>query len=195
MILATCPKCGKTAEEDDQFCRFCGASLKTQTGTTEGTGQPTGEQRRVREPEEYCYGPRERRGDYPGLVSFGLFLLIVGAVFVVNPSIFSQLNSWGNKMSQLQMLQRPPQEIINSAMLFFVLVGLSDFFVSGLRYVVYKRKRRALGTAFSGVALIAFSYLIYLYGQHKLGWQLTLAYEIVVIGLLVIVYAVASHLL
>jgi len=183
------------AEEDDQFCRFCGTPLKDQSSASAKPGQPAEEQRRVREPEEYCYGSRERRGDYSGLVSFGLLLLIIGIVFVVNPNIFSQLDSWTNRMSQAQMLQRPPQEIINSAVLFFALIGLSNFFVSGLRYVVYKRKRRALSTAFSGVALIAFSYLIYLYGQHKLEWQLALAYEIVVIGLLVIVYAVARHFL
>lgn len=182
------------AEKDDQFCHFCGASLKDQTSASEKPAQPSEGQRYAREPEDYCFGRRERRRDYTGLVSFGIFLLIVGIIFIVNTDLFSQLNSWVERMSNAQMLSRPPQEIINSAVLFFALVGVSDFFVSGVRYMVYERKRRALGTAFSGVALIAFSYLIYLYGQHTLAWQLVLAYEIVVIGLLVMVYAIARHL-
>jgi len=60
--------------------------------------------------------------------------------------------------------------------------------------MVLKNRWRALRTAFSGVALITFSYFIYLYGQHTLAWQATLAFEFVVIGLLVMVYALARYL-
>jgi hypothetical protein len=182
------------AEKNDQFCRFCGASLKDETNVSERPAQPAEEEKYASEPEEFCFGARERRADYTGLVSFGLLLLIIGIVFVANPSIFSQLNSWGTKMSQTQKLSRPPIEVINSAVLFFALIGLSNFFVSGIRWMTYKRKWRALRGAFSGVALIAFSYLVYLYGQHTLAWQMVLAYEIVVIGLLVILYGIARHL-
>jgi uncharacterized Zn finger protein (UPF0148 family) len=192
--LTTCPKCGKVAEKDDLFCRFCGASLKDETKVSEKPAQPAKEQRYAREPEEYCFGEREHHADYTGLISFGLFLLIIGIIFIANPNIGSQLNTWVNTMSKAQMLSRPRQEIINSAVLFFALVGLSDLFVSGLRFMIYRRKWRALRSSFSGVALIIFSYLIYLYGQHTLRWQVALAYEILVIGLLVILYAIARHL-
>ena len=192
--MTTCPKYGKVAEKDDLFCRSCGASLKDETKVSEKPGQPAEEQRYAREPEEYCFGEHERHADYTGLISFGLFLLIIGIIFVANPNIGSQLNTWVNKMSKAQMLSRPPQEIINGAVLFFALVGLSDLFVSGIRFIIHRRKWRALRSTFSGIALITFSYLIYLYGQKTLRWQVALAYEILVIGLLVILYAIARHL-
>jgi hypothetical protein len=193
-VLTTCPRCGKEAERDDQFCRFCGAPLKVETKTPVKPAEPA-EEEKYREEPEFCFGERERHADYTGLVSFGLFLLIIGVIFVANPSIFSQLNSWANQMSKAQSLLRPPREVINSAVLFFVLVGLSDFFVSGIRFMTHRRKRRAVRNVFSGVALITFSYLVYLYGQRTLVWQIVLALEILVIGLLVIIYGLTRHLL
>jgi hypothetical protein len=182
------------AEKDDQFCRFCGASLKAETRASEKPAQSAAEEKYAREPE-FCFGERERHADYTGLVSFGLLLLIIGIVFVANPSIFSQLDSWGKQMSRAQMLLRPSREIINSTVLFFALVGLSNFFVSGIRWMTYKRKRRALRDVFSGAAMIMFSCLVYLYGQRTLVWQMVLACEIVVIGLLVVTYGVVRHLM
>jgi len=191
--LITCPKCSKTAEKDNQFCRFCGASLKEETNVSEKPAQPTEQEKYTRE-TEFCFGEHEHHADYAGLVSFGMLLLIIGIIFVANPSIITQLNSWAKQMSQAKMLQRPPQEIINSAVLFFALIGLSDFLVSGIRAMTHRRKWRALRNAFSGVATLTFAYLIYLYGQHTLVWELVLALEIVVIGLLVILYGIARHL-
>jgi hypothetical protein len=193
-VLETCPKCGKETGKDDQFCQFCGASLKVDMETPVKPAEQADEQKYTSEPE-YCFGEHERYADYTGLVSFGIFLLIIGIIFVANPNIFSQLNSWTNKMSQAQKLLRPPAGIINSAVLFFALVGLSDFFVSGIRLVTHRRRRRALRDVFSGVAVITFSYLVYLYGQRTLVWQVALAYEVVAIGLLIIVYALVRHLL
>jgi len=200
ITLPTCPKCGKETSADDEFCQSCGAPLKDQAQTTTSGSsqptQPTKERRPSWEQEDYCYGPHEPHyHDLTGLVSFGLFLLIIGIVFVANINLVSQFNSWGNSMSEAQKLLRPPQEIINSAVLFFALVGLSDFFVAGLRFVLFRRLRRALRSVFSGVALLAFSYLIYLYGQRTIRIELTIAYEIVVIGILVMVYAIIRHFL
>ena len=155
----------------------------------------TAEEEKYRREPEFCFGEHERHADYTGLVSFGLFLLIIGIIFIANPSILSQLNSWTNQMSQAQKLLRPPPEIINSAALFFALVGLSDFIVSGIRLITHRRRRRAVRNVFSGVAVITFSYLVYLYGQRTLVWQIALAYEILVIGLLVIIHALVRHLL
>jgi hypothetical protein len=182
------------AEKDDLFCRFCGASLRDETNAPEKPTEPAEAHRYAREPEEYCFGEHERQADLTGLISFGIFLLIIGIIFVTNPNIGSQLNTWVTKMQNAQMLSRPPQEIINSSVLFFALVGLSELLVSGIRSLTYQRKWRALRTAFSGIALITFSYLIYLYGRRVLGWQIALAYEILVIGLLVILYAIVRLL-
>jgi hypothetical protein len=189
-----CPKCGAETDKDDQFCRFCGASLKAGTKAPEKPAEPSDKEKYARE-TEICFGERERHPDYTGLVSFGIFLLIIGIIFIANPNIFSQLNSWTKQMSTAQMLLRPPREIINSAVLFFALIGLSNFFVSGIRFMTYKSKRRALGDVLSGVALMTFSYFVYLYGQRTLRWEMALAVEVAVIGLLVVAYGVVGYLL
>ncbi|HML02547.1 MAG TPA: zinc ribbon domain-containing protein [Candidatus Bathyarchaeia archaeon] len=192
--MVNCPKCGKVAEKDDLFCRFCGASLGHETDAPQKPTQPAEDYRYAKEPEEYCFGEHERHTDLTGLISFGIFLLIIGVIFVTNPNIGAQLNTWATKMQNTQMLSRPPQEIISSAVLFFAVIGLSELLISGIRSLTYKRRWRALRTAFSGIALITFSYLIYLYGKRVLGWQIALAYEILVIGLLVILYAIVRLL-
>lgn len=194
VVLTTCPEFGKKTGLDDQFCRFCGALLKVDTETTGKPAEPAEYEKNTVEPE-VCYGERERHADYTGLVSFGIFLIIIGVIFVANPNVLSQFNSWINQMSKARALLRPSLGIINSVALFFALIGLSDFFVSGLRAMTHRRKWRALRGFFSGVALISFSYFVYLYGQHTLVWQMVLALEILVIGLLIIIYSATRYLL
>ena len=132
----------------------------------------------------------ERHADYTGLISFGIFLLILGIIFIANPNIGSLVDSWIKDMTNTQMLKKPPLELINSAALFFGLVGASNFFMAGVRYVVHTRRRRVVGNVLSGVALVVFSYLLYLYGNGTLKRGFTvIAIEVLVIGFLVVVYA------
>lgn len=178
--MPSCPKCGAKREKDDKFCHSCGASL-------------TEEKKELPE-REVCFGERERRRDYLGLVSFGIFLLIVGIVFLANPNIFSHINSWVQEMAEKKTLLRPPQDLIDSASLFFVLIGASNFFMAGIRLVGDKAVRRIFADILTGVALVLFGYLIYLYGAHTLGWQMVLAIEAVACGLLVILYSIIHYL-
>jgi len=79
--------------------------------------------------------------------------------------------------------------------LFFGLIGVSDFFVAGIRFVVQKRRRRVLRGALNGFGLVVLSYLLYLYGKGTLRGLSVLALEAVAIGLLIIVYATARYLI
>jgi len=185
--MPTCPKCGAETEKDDEFCRSCGASLATKT-----TKPP--EKESYAQEREVCFGEGERHRDYSGLVSFGIFLLIVGIIFVVNPNVISDFGSWIEKMTKEKTLSRPYQGLIDSAALFFGLIGLSDFFLAGVRFMADKRIRRVLTDILSGVALVLFSYLIYLYGSHVLAWQIVLAMEAIACGLLIILYSVLRYL-
>jgi hypothetical protein len=185
--MATCPKCGADIEKDAEFCNSCGASLKAEAS------KPTEKESYPRE-REVCFGERERRRDYSGLVSFGIFLVIVGITFVANPNIASQFRTWTEQMSTQKTLLRPPQELIDSAALFFGLIAASNFFLAGLRFVADKALRRVLISVLSGVALALFSYLIYLYGRHELAWQTVFAIEVIAVGLLVILYSLARYL-
>ena len=185
--MATCPKCGAEVDKDDQFCGSCGASL-----AAKAEGPPVKEHY-ARE-RDVCF-EGERHADYTGLVSFGIFLLIVGTIFVANPNIVSDFRVWVEAMTNANAFAKPPLGLINSAALFFGLIGVSDFFVAGLRFVVQKRRRRILSGALNGVGLVVFSYLLYLYGKGTLRGLSVLAIEVVVIGLLVIVYAIARYLI
>jgi len=185
--MPICPKCGAEIEKDDEFCRSCGASLTTKTN------EPVEKESYARE-REVCFGEGERYRDYSGLVSLGIFLVIVGAVFLANPSFISNFSSWIEQMTKAKTLSRPPQGLIDSATIFFSLIGLSDFFLAGVRFMADKRMRRVLVDILSGVALVLFSYLIYLYGKHALTWQMALAMEAIACGLLIISYSALRYL-
>jgi peptidoglycan/LPS O-acetylase OafA/YrhL len=120
--------------------------------------------------------------------------MVVGIVFILNPNVVSDFSSWVERMTNEKILSRPPQVLITSAALFFGLIGLSDFFMAGTRLAVFKVKRRVLADILSGVALLLFSYLIYLYGNRALTWQAVLATEVVAAGLLIVLYSVLRHL-
>jgi hypothetical protein len=187
MRMPTCPKCGAETEKNDEFCRICGTRLVAETG------EPVERKRSVQE-REVCFGEGERYRDYSGLVSFGVFLLIVGIIFLTNPNLISDFSSWIERMTTQETLLRPTQGLIDSAALFFALIGISDFFLASVRFMARQRLRRVLSNILSGVALVSFSYFIYLYGRHALTWQMTLAAEAVVCGLLIILYSVLRYL-
>lgn len=185
--MPTCPKCGAETEKDDEFCRFCGTHLVAET--SESLERKSSVQER-----EVCFGEGERYRDYSGLVSFGVFLLIVGIIFLANPNLISDFRLWIERMRSQETLLRPTRGLIDSAALFFALIGISDFFLAGVRFMAHQRLRRVLSNILSGVALVSFSYFIYLYGGHALTWQMTLAAEAVVCGLLIILYSVLRYL-
>lgn len=184
--MATCPECGTKTKEDDKFCGSCGASLTTKTD------KQSIEKRHYRE-RDVCF-EGERRTDYTGLVSFGIFLLIVGIIFVANPNLVTDFRVWVEEMTNRETFLKPPLGLINSATLFFGLIGVSNFFVAGVRFITYKRMRRVLGGVLSGVAFVVFSYLLHLYGSGVLRGLMVLAIEVVVVGLLVILYSIMRFL-
>ena len=185
--MPTCPKCGAETEKGDEFCHSCGTRL------VQETGESLERKSSIHEREE-CFGEGERPRDYSGLVSFGVFLLIVGIIFLANPHLISDFNDWIKDMTTQETLLRPTKGLIDSAALFFALIAISDFFLACIRFVSHQRLRRVLTSILSGIALASFSYFIYLYGRHALTWQMTLAAEAVICGLLIILYSILRYL-
>jgi len=182
--MPTCPKCHAETKEGDKFCTNCGASLALEAP------KPVETRVHIRE-RDTCFGERER--DYLGLVSFGFLLLTVGIIFTLNPNIVDNFRSWIVQISTERKLVRPADELIFSATYFFGLIGVFDFAMAGIRLAANDLKRRVITDIFSGIALILFAYLLQLYGEHYLLWQMVLGMEAIACGLLVTVYSIARY--
>jgi len=144
---------------------------------------------------ETCFTVGLREKDYLGLLSFGAFILIVGIVFAANPNLISDFISWIEQMTDEQHLIRPSEGLVSSAVLFFTLIGLSNFFEASVRLWISKARRQVLADILSGVALVLFAYLIHLYGSYVLTWQMVLAMEAIAVGVLVVLYSIARYVL
>lgn len=145
--------------------------------------------------QETCFTVGLREKDYLGLLSFGAFILIVGIVFAANPNLIFNFSSWIEQMTTQQHLIRPTEGLVSSATLFFALIGLSNFFEAGVRLLISKTRRQVLTDILSGIALVLFAYLIHLYGGYILAWQMVLAIEAIVVGVLVVLYSIARYVL
>lgn len=139
---------------------------------------------------EFCFGQRRKTKDYIGVLSFGIFVIVVGVILITNPNLFSEIGTWVEQMTDKGTVVRPPDGLIFSGAVFFGLMGVSNFIKVALRLAVDSSRRTALSEMHSGVALVCFAYFLHLYSNNPdISWQLTLALEIVVIGLLVISYS------
>lgn len=139
---------------------------------------------------EFCFGQRRKTKDYVSVLSFGIFVIVIGVILITNPNLFSEIGTWVEQMTDKGTVVRPPDGLIFSGAVFFGLMGVSNFIKVALRLAVDSSRRTALSEMHSGVALVCFAYFLHLYSNNPdISWQLTLALEIVVIGLLVISYS------
>jgi hypothetical protein len=178
--LPYCEKCGARVSEDQRSCPDCGAPIK-------GGFQRRRGDRRVRREDELCFR-RESDRDPLGILEFGLFLLVVGVVFITNPDIPSEVIDWVRLMADLETPIRPTRTILSSATMFFILTGLSNLFTAGVRLLIDKVWRRILQDVLSGAGILAFAYLVSLYAKEALTWTNVLAIGAVVLGALMVLY-------
>jgi hypothetical protein len=183
--MVTCPKCGAEAQEDHKFCSICGASLEIKP-------RPAETKPRVKE-RNTCFGEGER--DYLGLVSVGFFIIIVGIVFLSNMNIIEEFRQWIELMSTRRTFVRPSDGLLSSAKLFFILAGVSNCVMAGIRMAFNDVKNRIISNALSGVALVLFAYFIQLYAARSITWVAALGYEAIAVGLLVMLYSVLWYVL
>ncbi|MCP8304306.1 MAG: zinc-ribbon domain-containing protein [archaeon] len=171
-----CKNCGAEYSEGARFCPKCGAPVAGY------------EREEWKGPRDECFGERRGKRDYLGLVSFGIFLLIVGYIFFTNPWIPSDFFIWIENLGK--GVFKPSIGLINVFALFLALIGVSNFIIAGIRVALRQPWRRPLSGTLTGVGLLLFAYFVNLYGQDLLTWQVALVLGIVVIGVLVIVYGV-----
>jgi hypothetical protein len=173
-----CYKCGAQVNAEDEFCESCGASLRA--------GLRRRITRRTHRDRDLCFS-EELQGDPLGIIDIGLLLLIVGVVYQLNSGVFSEFISWVQGMGDVGIYIKPPDSMVNSVITFFRLIGASNFLTAIIRLQVDRTPKRIIADIFSGIALIVFAYLINLHFNGVMTWMVVLAYEAIVIGILVIV--------
>ena len=181
-----CERCGAEVGEDQRFCPKCGASITT------GVSRRSRD-RRIRREDDLCFG-RESGRDPLDLLEFGLFLLVVGAVFLSNPDILTELIDWARLMADMGTPIRPPAPLISGATLFFGLIGLSNLFTAVVRMLMDKVWRRILPDLLSGAGFLAFAYLITLYAKEAITFTNVLAIMVIIFGALVVLYTVLRNI-
>lgn len=181
--MSFCSKCGAQADADAEFCESCGASLRT--------GPRRRRTRRVRRDRDLCFSA-EPQGDSLGVVEFGLLLLTVGVVFYLNSGVFSEFISWIQGMGDAGAYIKPPASMMNSVVTFFGLTGASNFLTAIMRLQIDRTPWRIISDVFAGIALLVFAYLINLHFSGAMTWMVALAYEAIVVGILVIAGALLT---
>lgn len=136
-----------------------------------------------------CFGDDKRVSDYLGLMSFGIFVLVVGVVFVANPNVVSDFGLWIEASLADRTLARPSEALLTSITVFFGLIGVSNFFKASVRLGVKKDREQFLSDTLWGVAAVLLAYLVHLYKSRVITWQMVFALEAVACGLLVISYS------
>jgi hypothetical protein len=167
-----CKRCGAEYQEGAKFCIKCGSSITEEW----------------KPPRDECFGEKKQETDYIGLASFGIFLLIVAYLFLTNPLLGEDIVSFFTNLSDAKFL--PSGRLIDIFTLFLILIGAWSFVEAGIRAAIKQPFRKSLSGVFTGVAFIIFAYLVSRYSQGTLDWQIALVLEIIIIGILIILYGI-----
>jgi hypothetical protein len=77
--LPACENCGAELKEDAKFCAHCGVPVGTETTQRP---EPVVERVRTRKRKEACFGPPGSGGGLWGVISFGVFVMGLGILWL-----------------------------------------------------------------------------------------------------------------
>jgi len=180
-----CPGCGKEVSNEISFCPQCGTALGTTT-------QPDTSKMRVTVPVRVNIS---RKPDLLGLISAGVVLILVGFTwyrYAIDPSAIS---NYVQNMVDKNVFIKPPLALLDPMIFFFYAVGIWGIVLSGLRIVVEKNVKKALGDLFGCFFSFFCAFLLTNYAANVFTEQIIGAYFIVAIGLLVTANAIVSLVL
>jgi len=168
--MVSCTNCGAENPDDAVYCRSCGARLGRRRPLTRHRGEV----------------------DYLGALSAGVILIILAVAYIRYPFEIPMVVSYFENMISGQRFIKPPLALLTPAIFFFNVVGVWSLALSGLRVILQRSVRRAIGD-FTG-ALFSFflAFLLTNYANDVLSERVVLAYLVVGIGLLVIVNAIVA---
>lgn len=177
-----CPKCGKEVSNEMSFCPQCGGALGATT-------QPDTSKMRIAVPFRVTV-PRET--DLLGLMSVGVVLILVALTYfryTIDPSV---IGNYVQNMANKGVFIKPPLALLDPMIFFFYAVSVWGIVLSGLRIVLERSVKKALGDL-SGCFFSFFcAFLLTNYAANVFTEQITGAYFVIAIGLLVVANVIIS---
>lgn len=171
-----CPRCGKEVSNEMSFCPQCGGALGT-------TAQPDTSRIRITVP---------RRPDLLGLISVGVVLILVGLTYyryTIDPSV---IGNYIQNMADKKVFIKPPLALLDPMIFFFYAVGAWGIVLSGLRIVLERSVKKALGDL-SGCFFSFFcAFLLTNYAANAFNEQIMGAYFVIAIGLIIVANVIIS---
>jgi len=137
--------------------------------------------------------PREK-GDPLGLVNIGITLIIVAAVFIIHPYIFSEtftwLQGWGDAGPTMM-----PIPLIEPLMWFLSAQGVWSLVVAVIRIASGIRRRNSISDAFSGAFLLMAAYLLREYISGLMPLTILLPALVISLGATILLTSATSYLI
>jgi len=184
-----CAKCGTENNDEVAFCVYCGSVLPGNGGEVPAPAptRPVAPSA-VKPIPPGVREPSERHPDFVGLIGVAFFLLIVGIVFTLNTNLLTDLRLWWDRILPNGISVRPPEGIIMSGIVFFGLLGLSNFLTSGLRWILDRSRFGALARILAGVGFLSLALLTWRYSLFVINGSQVISTWTAVLGTLLVIY-------
>lgn len=158
-----------------------------------------------RREEDICFGPREPREErnVEGLVKFGFFLIILGAVYLATPNIIQEIGAFF-KDFQLVKVSEPNISFPAPSSNHPVVYGAVELFCYGfglfhiallIALILYRSSVKKTGETLSGIVFwLGAGYSAGLLKAQVLGWFSYIACLIILAGVSLIITSLAAYL-
>jgi Protein of unknown function (DUF835)/zinc-ribbon domain len=185
-----CPKCGTENDAEVAFCVYCGSLLPDHAGTPPAPTAPPAPRMSlaIKTNPPVARAFPERRPDFVGLIGVAFLLLIVGIVFTLNTGLLTDLRLWSDLIVANGLFVRPPDGIITSGIIFFGLLGLSNFLTSGLRWILDRSRFGALARVLAGVGFLSLAFLTWRYSLRAMSGSLVISVWTAILGTFLVIY-------
>jgi len=185
-----CPRCGTENDDEVAFCVYCGALLPERVPPTSAAGtRPLLDLSSALKPIPPTARAFPDRGpDFVGLIGVAFFLLVVGIVFTLNTNLLTDFRAWYDRISVEGLFARPPDGVITSGILFFGLLGLSNFLTAGLRWILDRNRFGALSRVLGGIGFASLALLIWRYAARGISGPLVVSIWTAILGTLLVIY-------
>lgn len=134
-----------------------------------------------------------REGDPLGIVSFGVFLIIVAIDFIIYPEIPSDvitwLRSWKTGPTML------PDSLVWPLIWFLTATGIWSLVQAAIRIVSRIRMRNSISDAFSGMFMLTAAFLFKEYASRLISLNVLLSGLVISLGALILLGSGTAYLL